>query len=218
MVDVSDVNALRAFFEKHKYYTTYELAILVDKAPSTIDKWRSRCGISTGKKRLSDTKKVQAPVTIVPKEIWDNEEWLRNKYEIEKVGLPTIARMIDRSVTLVKRRFDRYKIATRDLRSSMASKNPMCTKQWLLDNYENGGKTLVECAEIANVSPHTISKWLAKFKMSIRDINEAMAGDRNPFWGRRHSEQTKERLRSAYKAGGHTFSRPKRTDSQTASI
>ncbi len=208
----TDINALRVFFEKHQFHNTYELAALTNKSPSVIEEWRNRCGMKSGKKPPTTVKREFKPKDYEPIDVtvWDNKEWLMQKYTIERLGLPTVARMVKRSVTLIRKKLQRYGIPTRDLQTSMASKNPHCTKEWLVSTYVNDGWTLRECAEVADVSPHTISKWLAKFNLDIRDVNEAMAGNRNPFFGRRHSEQTKERLRRAYKESGNPLTRAAR--------
>lgn len=239
-VDPSDIDALSAFLDEYDHYTTYELAQLVDRSPSTIRKWRKKCNKESTKMPFANAKRPKPKkkqVTLVTDpDIWDNQEWFEEQYYEKGHGIPTIAKIIGRSVSLVVKRFDRYSIQTRSYRESMASKNPCCNKKWLMENYadrdqylewcqEHGvepisdggrGRTLAECAEEAGVVPYTIYNWLVKFRVSIRDINEAMVGERNPFFGRRHTEETKRKIREAQKKrNGHSGTRDK--ESSTAS-
>ncbi len=243
-IDPSDIDALAAFLAKYSYYTTYELAQLVDRAPSTIRKWMKACNRKTSKMQFVNSKKVSPPKKtiqiITDPEIWDTQEWFENAYYVEGHGIPTIAKIINRSVSLVVKRLERYGIQTRSYKESMNSKNPYCSEKWLMENYaskeqyvewcllnnetaigEHGkGLTLAECAALADVVPYTIYNWLVKFKIPIRDINEAMVGERNPFYGRRHSDETKRKIREAQqkKIDGKTEARSERGDQATAPI
>lgn len=242
-IDPSDIAALSVFFDKYSYYTTYELAQMVDRSPSTIRKWRKKCNRKTEKMPFANAKKPTPPTRNIPSvsspDIWDNKEWFEDKYYNDGYGIPTIAKIINRSVSLVVKRFERYGIQTRSYRESMASKNPCCCPQWLMENYadreqylewckQNGkvptadggkGQTLAECAVKADVVPYTIYNWLVKFRISIRDINEAMVGKRNPFYGRKHSEETKRKIREAQqKRNGDTETRSERSDTTTATV
>lgn len=218
-VDPGDVESLKKFFEDNKYHTTYELAKLVDRSPSTIREWRRRCGFKgqqlfPNAKRTSKARKV----TKVPKEVWDNRDWFYNQYHVKENGMLIISKMIDRSTALVRNRLQKYGVPIRSHKDALKSKNDYCNEKWLMEHYadrkqyikwckknkikvEDGmgkGLTLRECAKLAGVkSAYTVYNWLIKFDIQIRDIHEAMAGERNPFYKKQHSEETKEKIRQA---------------------
>jgi transposase len=220
MVDPSDTNSIKKFFEENPYLSTYELAVRAGKSPSTIRNWKRKCGIilkDSPFKTKREYKKRDVG-TVDDAAVWDNEAWFREKYEDERLGIPTIARMIGRSVSLVAGRLIKYDISTRPHSDAVKSVNPACSEEWLYYHYAtkelytewcnknarqvdlDGGKThsLAKCAELAGVVPYTIYNWLVRFRIPMRDISEAMTGENNPFYGRKHSDATKARIRDAY--------------------
>lgn len=204
--DPANTSTLKKFFNENPELTTYELASLANRSASTIRNWKRKCGIKAGQAGWG-SKREEIPFTRQPeykkKEIervddptdWDNEAWFRQQYEGNGYGIPTVARMIGRSIALVKGRLEKYGIQTRSHAEAVKSKNPCYKKEWLEDRYIKQRWSLAKCAEEAGVVPYTIYNWLIGFNFEIRDIYEAMAGDRNPFHGRTHSEETKERIR-----------------------
>jgi len=218
-VNPGNIEELKKFFKEHKLYTTYEIAKLVDRSPSTIREWRRRCGIH-GKQLFPNAKrKSQARTYIkVPKSVWDNRDWFFNEYQTKKHGMLIISKMIDRSTALVRNRLIKYGIDIRSHKEALQSDNSCCNEIWLMEHYADRkqyirwnkrnstkskpgmgkGLTLRECAKLADVkSAYTVYNWLVKYDIAIRDIHEAMAGNRNPFYKKRHSEETKEKIRQA---------------------
>jgi hypothetical protein len=213
---------VKKYLQDNHFLTVYELAIEFGKSPSTVRNWRRRCGLSGKypfKTRPTNRKKN---VTVVKdKSTWDNAEWFEQQYTVNGHGIAMIAKMIDRSPRLVVLRLKKYGIETRSHSQAVRSNNPCADGKWLLYHYgtrneyeketENpdseGGKewSLKRCAEAAGVVPATIYNWLVRankegFQINIRDLNEAVAGHRNPFYGKKHSEETKERLRQSSRA------------------
>jgi len=196
-----DKEMLKLWFEQNQDLTTLELATKAGVSPSTIRNWKRSCGLELGKSPFDvsykmskkNVEKVDDPI------IWDNKSWFEDQYRIKGRGIYLIARVIGRSTSLVKGRLDRYGIPLRSHSEAVKSKSPYCNKEWLELNYIELNKSLAKCAEEAGVSPYTICNWLAKFDIPIRDIHEAMAGRRNPFHGKKHSEETKRKIREAYR-------------------
>lgn len=166
---------LREMFDKYKWYTTYELASVLNIHPDTLNTWRKACGVSTGKKCISKKpRKQRKEITAVPKDIWDNKEWFETMYS-QGYGIPTIARMIGRSPPIVHKKFRQFGIPKRPYEEATATKNQCCNKQWLEDHYIKAKMTQNECAALAGVTDQTICKWLSKFQIPIRDRQEALA-------------------------------------------
>lgn len=202
----SDVESLRAFFHEHPELTTYELAKVAGRSASTIRNWKRKCGIESdqtgwGSKRdsipfINKPKKEKREVErVTDPNIWDNEAWFKQQYEKNSYGIPTISRIIGRSIALVKGRLEKYQVRVRSHAESVKSKNPCFDKDWLDEHYNRKRWSLTRCAQEAGVVPYTIYNWLVSFDFEIRDIYEAMSGDNNPFHGRTHSKETKEKIR-----------------------
>ena len=200
----SDVEALRRFFEEHSDKSTYDLCRMIGRSASTIRNWRRNCGLPSKPSPFANMARPVKPkeeVEALPPEVWDNVEWFRQAYTDKKWGIPTIARQIGHGVAFVSSRLKRYNIQTRKHADSCASKNECCSEQWLMENYatkqqylewaqnkgiepsvECGrGYSIRKCARVAGVTPYTVYNWLAKFKISTRNIHDAMRGDLNPL-------------------------------------
>lgn len=221
ILDPTNLESIKRFFEENKYLSTCELAILANRSPTTIRNWKRRCGIPLGKSPFSGVKHSHKGKPIVPvrdERIWDNEAWFRQKYEQEGLGILAIAKTIGRSKSLVIARLRKYDIVIRSHADAVRSNNPACNEEWLYKHYctreqyidwckrngkepdQNGGKALsiIKCAAEANVVPYTIYNWLVRFKIPMRDTRESLAGIHNPFYGRRHTNATKAHLREKY--------------------
>jgi len=203
MPSPNDKEELKAWLEKNKDLTTYELVLLTKKSPSTIRNWKRKFGLSLKDSPFSDVKHVRTKKdieVIEDADIWDNEEWFRQKYEKEGLGAPTIARMINRSIVLVTGRLKRFGIRVRSHNEAVKSKSKFCNREWLSEHYVNKHWSLKRCAKEAKVVPYTIYNWLVKFGIEPRSIHQAMAGNNNPFFGRTHSDETKKKIMEAVKA------------------
>ena len=196
--DINDKIKLKIWLEQHPDLSTYDLVMLTGKSPSTIRNWKKKFGLKMKDSPFRSFKHsyVKREVEVIADQsIWDNKEWFHKKYEDERNGAPTIARMIDRSIVLVVGRLKRYGIKMRQHSDAVKSDSKFCSKEWLLEHYVTQGWSLKKCADAAGVVPYTIYNWLVKFGVEPRSIHEAMAGDKNPFFGKRHSEETKKKIR-----------------------
>ena len=202
----SDISSLKKFFSDNQEMTTYELARLANRSASTIRNWKRKCDIKAAETKWGSNREstpfINKPAykkrkidLVRDPEIWDNEDWFRQQYEDKRFGIPIISRMINRSIPLVRGRLKKYGIETRTHHDSVKSTNTCCNKDWLEEYYIKKGWPIAKCAQEAGVVPYTIYNWLIKFQFEIRDIYEAMAGERNPFHGRKHSEETKNKIR-----------------------
>jgi transposase len=193
----------RAFLRQNAGLSTYDLAILSNTSASTIRNWKRRCGVASSSKPpfaagAAPKKVPKVVVEVRDPAVWDNPAWFRQKYEVERIGMPTIARIIGRSPGLVCARLKRFKIHKRSLKDSMSSKSQFCNKAWLLEHYVRLGWPLKKCGAAAGgVSAWTVYNWLIRFQIAPRCLREAMAGKMNPFFGRKHTAETKERIRQS---------------------
>jgi predicted DNA-binding protein YlxM (UPF0122 family) len=72
-------------------------------------------------------------------------------------------------------------------------------REILEDLYINQELSMKKIAEKFNVCPATILDWLKKFNVKIRSKSEALNGEKNPMYGRCHTEETKRKLSEARK-------------------
>jgi hypothetical protein len=178
---------------EHKYLKSSELAQLEGKCIKSINRSFNKNGIpqtnrgwgngQTKRPFTGGTPKSDLPRIDDPK-IWDNKEWFVEMCYNKGYGLRKIARITNRHRQTIKLYFRRYGIKPHH-RPTSISFNPCCTYKWLEDHYVLQGLTLRRCANLANVNPYSIYNWLVRFGIHIRDIHEAMAGDRNPNYGKR---------------------------------
>ena len=165
-------------------------------------------------------------------DVWDNAEWFEEYYTVKRYGIASIAKIISRSPRLVVLRLERYGVEKRSHSQAVKSSNPCSNADWLIYHYgtrdeyvawaaktktdadDDGGQcwSLRKCAAFAGVVPATVYNWLVRvnnegFELNIRDLNEAVAGTRNPFYGKKHSKETKDRLRQIALENGNPVTR-----------
>jgi transposase len=184
--DPTNIKSLKLFFEENRNLKTSELAQLAGRSMRTIQKWRAKIG-KPGKQMHPDKRpkkeKKEYPI-ITDRSVWDNEKWFRHMYEELGYGSDIIGRMIQRDSARVLQKLRRYGIRIRSFAEAMASKNPHCNKDWIVEHYEVQNCTLIECAKMAGVNPYTFYEWLIRFQIHIRDAPEALFGERNHYYGR----------------------------------
>jgi hypothetical protein len=202
--DLSGFDKIKTWLELNKRMGTYELAMIAQKSPSTIRNWKRRAGQKLKESPFQNVKHVhkRRPIEVIDDpSVWDNAQWFKRKYVDEGYGTPTIARIINRSNVLVVNRLkNRYHIKTRTHKEAVKSNSKLCNLEWLTEHYVIKRWSLKKCAQVAGVVPYTIYNWLIKFKLDPRSIHQAMAGNSNPFFGRKHSEETKEKIRRSIQA------------------
>jgi len=184
-----------AFFSEYGEFANSDLAAIAGCSVSTIRNKKRLLGISLSEalftRPYKEERRANQYESVEDPAIWDNEEWFRQKYEVEKLGKQTIARIINRPRTIVVRRLRKYNIFS----TVKQPVHPCCTEEWLIYHYcvredyvdwceernkipeEGGGMGLPlrGCAAIADVCKYTIYNWLAKFGIYIREKREALS-------------------------------------------
>ena len=199
-IDFTSVEYIRKWFEENKGLSTIDLAMLAHRSAGTIRAWKRRAGVKLAESPFIGTSPIKKPkhVTVIDDpRIWDNAEWFRKKYVDERVGTPTLARMINRSIAIIVKRLKRFGIKRRSLNEAARSTSKLCCESWLKEHYVDKGWPLAKCADAAGVVPYSIYNWLIKFGIEPRSMHQAMAGERNPFYGKKHSAQTREKIRQS---------------------
>lgn len=201
------------FFESHQGLTDRELAILANVSTSTITEWKRKVGLL---KPLA--KKPLQVKGVLPKD-WDNKEWFEKTYE--SMGLRSMALLLGKDVNFVTKRLKQHGIRIKSLSERTISKNPCCDEGWLYYYYadkndyskwckknkiepcEDGGQRLstIKCAELAGVSPNTITNWLVLFKMRIRSQAEAQLGTQKFVPSAKLKRQSRDNFFKEYRKG-----------------
>lgn len=170
-VDPKDKDSLRRFFEEHYDYTTLELKLKYGIPTSTLNYWRRKVGLSK-KRREAFRNYRKKPIKvdkITDPKVWDNGPWFHKMYVEKKIGAYVIARIIDRSATVVYRRLKKFGIDRRRHKDAVATKNKYCDNDWLWWNYIYHHRTLKDMAKEAGVNDYTICNWLTEHGIPLRD-------------------------------------------------
>jgi len=231
---------VREFFKENDHLKTNEIAIQLGRSPATIGRWRKEAGLTKSYPFKNRPKfPSRALPTVSDPTIWDNEEWFKEYYEEKSFGITAIGKIIKRSPRLVSLRLQKYGIKIKSHTEAVRSTNPCANEEWLVYHYGNrkeylawvrrigakpdndGGKSwsLKKCSGVADVVPATIYGWIVRVNneggsISLRDISESIAGEKNPFYGKRHPPEILNRIKKNLKRG--TFNPSTATSDQKA--
>lgn len=195
--DVKDLRSLKMFFEENKFLRTTELAQVAGVSTPTIIRWRKMCDIKPPKPRWHPgviPQKKKLPENVAPNSHLD-PNWLYQKSVVEGYGMHRIAEMSKRDVKTIWYRMKKLKIPTKTARELSVSKNPCCSREWLMENYVINKISAIQCSKMAGVCQYTIYNWLAKFNIELRDITSSSAGELNRMYGRKPPEKCSEIIR-----------------------
>jgi predicted DNA-binding protein YlxM (UPF0122 family) len=126
----------------------------------------------------------------------NNEEWLRQKYEVEKLGMGTIANEANSSRTAVRRRLKKFNIDIRTVSQANIAANtdqssPLRNPEWLHDRYNAQRLSTPEIADELDVTPAKVGIWMERHGIKRRDLSvsnrmaklgEAYDYFENPEW------------------------------------
>jgi hypothetical protein len=163
-VDLNDPKSLRKWFDSHHHLTVNDHAIIMGKCTKTVRKLRKKAGIC-GLKPKTNIKPIprKSPIIILPSH-WRTAEWLTDN--IKRYGSDAVIK----ATGFTKKAF--YEILRKlkvPYSGTFSSKNPLCNKAWCYRHYVELNYNLAECARIAGVNRNTISNWLVKFKIPLRN-------------------------------------------------
>lgn len=71
-------------------------------------------------------------------------------------------------------------------------------KNWLNQKYWIEGLSQPEIAKLCDVANSIIWYWMKKLKINRRSKSECKLAERNPMWGKRPNEKTREKLRLSH--------------------
>jgi len=218
---------VRKYLEENAHLNPNEIAIQLGRSPATIRRWRRKAGMT---KKYPFTRRQNFAARVLPTvtdpEVWDNEEWFKEHYEEKSYGISAIGRIIKRSPRLVTRKLNKYGIRIKSHSEAVRSANPCANEEWLVYHYgnreeylawakktgntpdEGGGKewSLKKCSTVADVVIATVYGWLVRVNIeggniNIRDISESVAGNKNPFYGKRHPPEILNKVKKYLKRG-----------------
>jgi len=147
--------------------------------------------------------------------LYQNKDWLYQKYIIEKLSPREIGIIANSHNSIIYGWLKRFGIKTRTLSESMRMAPGNCKispekltkcrdKDWLYQKYWIEKLSTPQIAEIVGTTGTVIVSWMRSFDIKIRTFSELNKGEKNPmygirlcgernhFWGKKHSEKTKE--------------------------
>lgn len=114
-----------------------------------------------------------------PEDLYRDPTWLRYQYREVGLTVPEMAEKAGASRVVVRKWMDRYDIETTG-RGYTPDNTDYRDEDWLSFMYHEREYTMEEIADVCDVSPSTIHRWMGKFDIQSRDDGAHMR-DFNPM-------------------------------------
>lgn len=183
-LNIDDDEAVRKWFTDHTYLTNSDHAQIAGKSKWWISRLRHRVGLSASPPKTKTkprNRRISTVVIDVPSN-WDTKEWLEKA--ISLYSLKQIAKAVNRSRTVLRKRLKRWNIINKPYKESVKSNNRCCTKAWVYDHYVTKGLSQSRCANLAGVSHATFTNWLNRFGIPVRRLGQPCSS-MPQFWARK---------------------------------
>lgn len=125
-----------------------------------------------------------------------SKEKLQELYWKKGLSQNEIARLYHVDGKTVSQKMKKYVIPVRGRKGQKRGGVPRVfygTKEEVAALYAKG-LTTAELASHFHISRRTMEEWMRSFEIKIRDRSERVKGKRNPFFGRSHTSQTKQKI------------------------
>lgn len=116
--------------------------------------------------------------------LYQNRDWLYQKYIVEKLSTPKIAKIVNVSRSTIWRALYRKNLSVRSFSEGihLSKYNPLINKyqdkEWLYKKYVIEKKTLTQIGEICKVDFRDIHYWLKKYDIPRRSRRIDLTGQR----------------------------------------
>lgn len=172
-----DAAGLRRFFQAHAHLSTNDQAQLAGVSAKTIRRLKKKAGL-VGKPTTARPPRHQTlpsiPTVDVPANWRDDPVWLAKMVQVYNVS--QLAKLVDRNRNVIKAVLKRHGLKGKTLKEATRSKNKCCTHAWCHKHYVEKGLSQQKCADLAGVSQQTFGDWLNRFKITVRDNEQAHTG------------------------------------------
>ena len=108
-----------------------------------------------------------------------SRDWITENYVVKRLTITECAKLIGVSRGKIHLALSEYQIERRE--QAHLTSNPL-DKTQLIELYLNRGLSLEECGCELNVTHHTVSFYIKKYKILQRSRSAAIMADRNPRW------------------------------------
>lgn len=136
---------------------------------STILSWMDKYGIERRENGLAQSKNA------VGNKKYHDREWLKKKYEDEKLSRRDIAEICGVNDAVIGRWLHNFNIPMRDKTDARKLKHQKenadkkyTDREWLKKKYKDEYLTIEEIAELCDVTPSCIGEWMEKLDISKR--------------------------------------------------
>lgn len=132
------------------------------------------------------------------------KDWLIENYVVERRTIKECAELAGTSKSKIHLTLSEYRIERRV--QAHLNHNPLDKKQ-LVELYLNQGLSLEECGQKLNVTHHTVSFYIKKYKIPQRSRSSAIMAERNPRWNNgssfepycpKFTQELREEIREAF--------------------
>ena len=133
-----------------------------------------------------------------------SRNWITEHYVVKRLTIKECAEIIGVSRSKIHLALSEYQIACREQAHLIS--NPL-DKTQLIELYLNRGLSLEECGRELNVTHHTVSFYIKKYKIPQRSHSDAVTGERNPRWNNgssfepycpKFTQELREEIREAF--------------------
>lgn len=136
----------------------------------------------------------------------NSKEWLVKEYIEEELSTTKIAEKVGCNPVTVWNHLKKFGIPIRSHSEAIrGEKNywygkiffkhkQLADKDWLYEKYWTDGLSTREIAEIVNCDPATIFSALRRHNIKTRTLSEANQGERSFFWGKHHTQESKDKM------------------------
>ncbi len=177
-LDPKDIAGLQRFFQTYGHLSTNDQAQIANVSTKTIGRLRRKAGIgpkpTTARPPRKRTNTPSLPTVTAPPNWRHDLVWLKKMVQVYNVC--QLARIVGLSRSTLSPILKRHKIKCKTLKEATRSKNKCCTHAWCYEHYIIHGLSQQKCADLAGIRQQTFSGWLNRFKIPVRDNEQAHTG------------------------------------------
>ena len=130
----------------------------------------------------------------------DNKDWFYNAYIVKRYSMSEISEFLGRSVGYISGKLTKYEISSRSISEGVRELD----YDQILKSYEALG-SMSKVASRFNCTVEAVKRILLKNDVVPTPTSEMFSGDGNPFYGKRHDEETRRRCAEVGAVFGRRF-------------
>lgn len=192
----------KQFFDEHADKTKREISEMTGLSLRRVEHLYN---VANGRKPSRGKIDFTDQEPEVDRTMLDDPEWLYQKYVNEKLGAPSIARLLAVHCRDVYKALKTFNIPKRSTKQMHEHKMKKPAKKELRDAYVDKGWSIKRCADEFDTNWAMVYQSLCDYGIPIRSSSDQHSGALNSFYGKTHSEATKEQCSQAGAKAGKEY-------------